>query len=183
MLLVCPTQGFVVATAVNQSYSTLARQTAFSAMSHLLSNATGQDVDALPLDEEPASRPCVSEQPGHWIGESVIEGDHQTVEVQITSAGEVLVGRESNLRPAVPRPADGHDLRLAVDWSLTGSDDRATNATCLDLVHTGEGYSGRIAITDLVGAGLSESSGDGGRRERREASYVTYPIVLTAMPR
>jgi hypothetical protein len=95
----------------------------------------------------------------------------------------VLVGRDSNIRPAVPRPADGHDLRLAVDWSLTGHDDRATNATCFDLIQTDEGYAGRIAITDLAGAGLSETATDGGRRERREASYVTYPIVLTAKTR
>jgi CubicO group peptidase (beta-lactamase class C family) len=183
MILVCPTQGFVVATAVNQSYSTLAREAAFSAMSRLLSNATGHDVDALPPDEEPASTPPVSDQPGRWIGESVIEGNHHAVEVQITTTGEVLVGRDSDLRLAVPRPTDGHDLRLAVDWSLAGTDDRATNATCLDLVHTAEGYAGRIAITDLAGAGLSESGGDGGQRERREASYVTYPIVLTAMTR
>jgi hypothetical protein len=183
MILVCPSQGFVVATAVNQSYSTLARQTAFSAMSHLLSNATGHDVDALPPDEEPASTPSVSGQPGRWVGESVIEGKHHSVEVQITTAGEVLVGRDSNIRSAVPRPADGHDLRLAVDWSLTGTDDRATNATCLDLIQTDEGYAGRIAITDLAGAGLTQTATDGGQRERREASYVTYPIVLTALTR
>ena len=39
---------------------------------------------------------------------------------------------------------------------------------------------GRIAITDLAGAGLSETSADGGQRQRREASYVTYPIELTS---
>jgi CubicO group peptidase (beta-lactamase class C family) len=185
LLLVCPTQGLVVATAVNESYSTLAGEAAYSAMSRLLSEVAGHDVDALPPTEEPASTPSMSEQPGHWIGESVIEGNHHAVEVQITSAGEVLVGRESDLRPAIPRPLAGHDLRLAVDWSLTGIDDRATNGTCLDLVRTAEGYAGRIAITDLRGAGLTETETgtDGGQRGSREASYVTYPIVLTAMVR
>ena len=183
LLLVCPSQGFVVATAVNESYSPLARQAAYSAMSRLLSDATGHDIDALPPAEEPAATPSVSEQPGHWIGESGIGGTQYAVEVQITSAAEVLVGRDSDLRPAVPLPLDGHDLRLAVDWSLTGADDRATNATCLDLVRTAEGYAGRIAITDLVNAGLSEMGPDGGQREWRGASYVTYPIVLSPVAR
>ena len=152
-------------------------------MSRLLSDATGDDVDALPPPEEPASTPSVSEQPGHWIGESGIGGSHHAVEVQITAAGEVLVGRDSDLRPAVPLPMDGHDLRLAVDWSLTGTDDRATNATCVDLVRTADGYAGRVAITSLVGAGLSETGPDGGQKKWRAASYVTYPIELTAVAR
>ena len=181
MILVCPTKGFVVATAVNASYSTLARQAAFSAMSHLLSSATGQDVDALPPEDDPGPTPSAPQQPGRWIGEPVIEGKHCALEVQITSAGEVLVGRGSDLRPAVLRPLDGHDVRLAVNWNLSGTDDRATNATCLDLVVTAKGYEGRVARTDLAGAGLSETAIDGGQKGRREASYVTYPIVLTAV--
>ena len=183
MILVCPTPGFVVATAVNESYSPLAQQAAYSAMSRLLSDATGHDVDALPATEEPASTTSVSVQPGHWGGESVVGGNHHAIEVQITSAEEVLVGRGSDLRSAIPRPLDGHDLRLAVDWSLTGIDERATNGTCLDLVQTADGYAGRIAITDLAGAGLCKAGTDGGQREWREASYVTYPIVLKCLIR
>lgn len=183
LILVCPSQGLVVASAVNESFSLLARDAAYLAMSRLLSDAIGHQVDVLPSAEEPASTCPVLEQPGHWIGELVIDGNHHAVEVQIASTGGVLVGRDSNLRPAVSRPMDGHDLRLAVDWSLTGIDDRATNGTCLDLVRTAEGYEGRIAVTDLAGAGLSQTDTDSGKREWREASYVTYPIVLTAMSR
>lgn len=179
MLLVCPAQGFVVATAVNESYSTLAQNVAYTAMSRVLSEATGQDIDASPPPEEPGPTPAPSGSPGHWIGESVVDGNHYAVEMQITSAGDVLVGRDSDLRPAAARPLAGHDLRLAVDWSLTGAEDRETSATCLDLIQTTEGYAGRIAITDLAGAGLSETDTDGGQRGRREASYVTYPLALT----
>ena len=53
------------------------------------------------------------------------------------------MGRGSDLRPAVLRPLDGHDLPRGLDWSLTGTDDRLTNGTCLDLVETAEGYAGK----------------------------------------
>ena len=184
LILVCPSQGYVVSSAVNESYSNLSRQVAYSAMSRLLSHAGRRDIDALPPTEEPAATPSVSEPPGHWIGEALVDGNRHLVEVKITPAGEVLVGTDSGLHPAVPRPLDGHDLRLAVNWSLTGADNRATNGTCLDLVRTpADGYAGRIAITSLAGAGLSATGADGGRPESREASYVTYPIVLTAVSR
>jgi CubicO group peptidase (beta-lactamase class C family) len=178
LLLVCPSLGFAVATAVNQSYSTAARRVGYLAMSRLLSRATGREVDARPSAAEPETAP--SAQGGHWAGEAVIGGERVAVELKITPSGDALIGRDAEFTPAVLRPLEGHDLRVAAAWNATGTPGRG-GGTCLDLVRTGEGYTGKIAVTDLAGAGLREAGPDGGRPGFREAGYVTYPVVFNAL--
>ena len=181
LILVCPSLGLVVATMVNESYSTVARRVGYMAMSRLLTGATGHAIDALPRAEEAAAPPPVAGARGHWAGEAVIDGERRAVELKVRSTGEALIGRGSDLAAALLRPAQGHDLCVAAEWSMTGTPRRETNATCLDLLRTANGFAGKVAITDLPGGGFGEIDTDGGGQELRQASYVTYPIVLTAV--
>lgn len=176
-LLACPRLTIVVAVLVNQSYSPLPRHVAHGTMSRLISDATGRVIDTTP--ESGASGQPVPAQvaAGRWTGQAAVDERAVPIEVRVEGAAAFVGSPGSADVPARILPGHGHDLRLAAAWPAGGD---GAAAIRLDLVRQASGYAGKLAVTDLSGAGLGEPGPDGGQPGRRQADYVTYPVRLTS---